>query len=199
MDMAVELNAEAPEKGLEFSVVRREVCRPFRYPTPYELHFSIAHLAWYSAAPEDYLKKMTGTDKDLAAHFTIVCRRGKRLCGEEIGEVFDEPDRAFYFDSIWEDVKNAEEDVAVHPAYSILNLSRVLAYAQDGLVLSKQEGGQWGLENVPAGYRPLLAGALAEYTSRVPVVWDRGGAKAYAAYMLDRIRKCRQGPWPATR
>ena len=62
MDMVVELNTLAPEKGIEFSMVRREVCRPFVYPTPFELHFSNAHLAWYERNPREYVLKMNGTD-----------------------------------------------------------------------------------------------------------------------------------------
>ena len=44
MDMVVELNTYAPEKGIEMSIVKRDVCKPFIYPTPFELHFSNAHL-----------------------------------------------------------------------------------------------------------------------------------------------------------
>lgn len=79
MDMVVELNAVAPSKGIELSIVRKEICNPFIYPTPFELHFSIAHLEWYRKNPEDYVAKMKGTDKDLAAHFTIIYHRGRYI------------------------------------------------------------------------------------------------------------------------
>ena len=51
MDMIVELNKQAPKKGIEMSIVKESVCNPFVYPTPFELHFSIAHLEWYVANP----------------------------------------------------------------------------------------------------------------------------------------------------
>ena len=35
MDMVVELNREAPEKGMELSIVKEAVCKPFVYPTPF--------------------------------------------------------------------------------------------------------------------------------------------------------------------
>ena len=82
MDMVVELNKQAPEKGLELSIVKEEVCKPFVYPTPFELHFSVAHLNWYQTNPEDYVTKMKGTDKDLSAHFTIIYHRGQVLYGK---------------------------------------------------------------------------------------------------------------------
>ena len=106
MDMAVELNSNAPEKGIEFSIVREDVCNPFVYPTPFELHFSIAHLQWYRSDPYDYISRMNGADLDLAAHFTIIRYRGKRLYGKEINEVFGDVRKEYYFDSIWNDIEN---------------------------------------------------------------------------------------------
>lgn len=88
MDMVVDLNKNAPEKGIELSIVKECVCNPFVYPTPFELHFSIAHLNWYESNPKDYVEKMKGTDKDLAAHFTIIYHRGKTLYGRDIKSVF---------------------------------------------------------------------------------------------------------------
>lgn len=60
MDMVVELNTYAPSKGIELSIVKIEVCNPFVYPTPFELHFSVAHLEWYKTNPLDYIDKMKG-------------------------------------------------------------------------------------------------------------------------------------------
>lgn len=88
MDMVVNLNKKAPKKGIELSVVKENVCSPFVYPTPFELHFSIAHLNWYQTNPDDYIEKMHGTDKDLAAHFTVLYYRGKTLYGKAIRDVF---------------------------------------------------------------------------------------------------------------
>lgn len=187
MDMVVELNAYAPKKGIEMSIVRKDVCKPFIYPTPFELHFSNAHLEWYQTKPSDYIDKMNGTDKDLAAHFTIICHRGKCLCGREIKDVFEEVRREFYFDSIWCDIEDAEKEIMENPTYMILNLCRVLAYKEDELILSKSEGGKWGLENVPEIYHPLIVQALNEYSFGEAIKPDRGSACEYAAYMIKRI------------
>jgi len=188
MDMVVELNTYAPEKGIELSIVRRNVCKPFIYPTPYELHFSNLYLEWYKTNPSDYIAKMNGVDRDLAAHFTIIYHRGKCLYGKEIRDVFEEVCREFYFDSIWRDVKDAEKEIKKTPTYIILNLCRVLAYRQDELVLSKQEGGEWGLDNVPEIYHSLILQALDEYLFNKKVRLDNGFASKFAAYMLGRIR-----------
>lgn len=187
MDMAVRMNAQAPAKGIEFSIVREDVCRPFVYPTPFKLHFSSAHLAWYQSDPEGYVTEMNGTDPDLAAHAAILYHRGKTLFGKEVKEVFSEVRREDYWDSIVGDVENAVEDIAAQPLYIILNLCRVLAYKREGLILSKQEGGEWGLARLPLQYRDLVRAAMAEYRTGVSSGLERMPAKEYAKYMLTQI------------
>lgn len=189
MDMVVELNAYAPKKGIELSVVKKDVCNPFVYPTPFELHFSNAHLEWYEKNPSEYIDKMKGTDKDLAAHFTIIYHRGKCLCGKEIRDVFEKVRREFYYDSIWCDVKYAEEEIKENPTYVILNLCRVLAYKEEGIILSKQEGGKWGLDNLPPIYQSLILQALNEYSLNEPIELDNDCAHNYAAYMINQMKE----------
>lgn len=188
MDMVVKLNESAPAKGLELSILREEVCKPFCYPTPFELHFSVAHLEWYKTNPADYVEKMNGTDRDLAAHVTILHHRGKVLCGKEIKDVFGEVDPAFYFDSIWADIENAEEEIPQNPVYLILNLCRVLAYKKDGLILSKKEGGEWGLGKLPQKYQDIIRAALRDYQQDEPLQCGEKQLTEYAAYMIGQIK-----------
>ena len=187
MDMVVELNAQAPQKGIEMSIVLKSVCNPFVYPTPFELHFSSMHLNWYKSNPDDYIQKMNGTDKDLAAHFIIIRKRGRCLYGAPIAEVFSEVPKHAYLDSIRDDIAEAKEDIIENPTYIILNLARVLAYQKSELVLSKKEGGEWGLENLPAEFHPLLKDALKDYEESKNVPYNMDYAKKYAEYMLNRI------------
>ena len=194
MDMVVKLNSYAPAKGIEMSIVRKEVCAPFVYPTPFELHFSAMHLKWYEDNPEDYILKMNGTDKDLAAHFTIIRKRGKCLYGLPIEDVFVVVPKADYMDSIWNDIVEAPEEITENTMYLTLNLARVLAFAKDGLVLSKKEGGEWGLKNVPEEYHSLIEDALSEYGSSVVPQYDKELSVKYAEYMLKSIRGAIQMP-----
>lgn len=189
MDTVAALNRQAPAKGLELSVVRAGVCNPFVHPTPFELHFSIAHLDWYLSDPEDCIGKMRGTDRDLAAHVTVIRRRGIVLYGREIKEVFSEVSGADYFDSIWGDIENAEREITGNFMYLALNLCRVLAYKEEHAVLSKQEGGQWGLAHIPPRYAGLISAALAEYQAGRTAPLDGPLAKEYAGYMLERIKR----------
>jgi len=196
MDMVVELNKQAPKKGLELSIVREAVCKPFVYPTPFELHFSVAHLNWYQESPEDYVEKMKGTDKDLAAHFTIIYHRGQVLYGKEIREVFEEVSQEAYMDSIWCDIEGAVEEVLDSPMYIILNLCRVLGYKEEGLILSKKEGGEWMIgklvkkenEATIEGYSKLITDALREYSTGYKMDPEVALAQKFAEYMLKRIK-----------
>lgn len=189
MNMAVELNALAPSKGIEFSVVKKSVCSPFVYPTPFELHFSVAHLDWFRKNPHDYVLKMHGTDKDLAAHIMIIRNRGLCLYGSEIAEVFADVGEAAYFDSIKNDIENAESDILENPVYTTLNLCRVLAYKKEKLVLSKKEGGEWGLKNLPEKYAVLIQSALDDYAngSDEPAKFDKNESAEYTEYMKKAI------------
>ena len=190
MELVVELNKQATAKGLELSIVKENVCKPFVYPTPFELHFSVAHLGWYQGNPQDYIEKMKGTDKDLAAHFTITYHRGQVLYGKAISEVFVPVPREEYLDSIWCDIENAAEEIAENPMYLTLNLCRVLAYVKEGFITSKQEGGEWGLRNIDKPeFQTLIKAALQEYQSNTAMVFDVAVAKEFAEYMLGEIKE----------
>lgn len=191
MEQVVKLNEEAPVKGIELSIVKKEVCDPFVYPTPFELHFSVAHLNRFKENPKDYVENMKGTDKDLAAHFMIINRYGKVLFGDEIAEVFGEVSREAYLDSIWYDIEHACEDILEDPLYMTLNLCRVLAYLRAGLVLSKRSGGQWGMNGLPKKFHPLIGEALQCYETDEQMVIDREAAVRFAEYALTEIERGR--------
>ena len=192
MDMVVGLNAKGPAKGIEMSIVKQSVCKPFVYPTPFELHFSVAHLDRYKKDPDEYISKMKGEDKDLAAHFTIINHRGKCLFGAPVKDTFADVPVQDYIDSIWNDIADAEEEITANPMYLILNLARVLAYIKDGLVLSKKEGGEWALKNVHERYHSLIQDALIEYAEDRNIFYDTNLAKDYAKYMVNQIASLRE-------
>ena len=41
----------------------------------------------------------------------------------------------------------------------------MLAFIEQSLVLSKREGGQWGLQSLPQEYHPIIREALREYAT----------------------------------
>ncbi len=184
----LKLNSQAPPKGLELSVVRRQVCDPFQYPTPYEFHFSPSHLELALRDAERYLDVLVGTDRDLAAHFMIVRRFGIALWGPPAAEVFGPVPKEAYLDSLLYDVGNAEAEIWSDPVYLTLNLCRVLAFVREGAVLSKKEGGSWALQNLPEHFSDWVGAAVQAYVGDGKMVADPGVAQDFARYMLEEIR-----------
>lgn len=186
LDGIVDINSRATKKGVEISVVRRGVCSDFVYPTPYELHFSPTHLALYYADKDEYLRRLCGVDRDLAAHFTVINKYSIALFGAPVSDVFGEVGAEYYFDSIASDVECARDDIKRDPLYVTLNLCRVLAYARDGLVTSKKGGGEWGLEHLPERFRPLISRAVRCYIGDGEMEYTRT-ASDFAEYALGEI------------
>ncbi|MFR2591445.1 MAG: aminoglycoside adenylyltransferase domain-containing protein [Ruthenibacterium lactatiformans] len=135
------LEPDAPSKGLEVSAVLEAYCRAFIHPTPYELHYSPMHRARCLRDLPAYCAEMHGADPDLAAHFTVARAVGLTLWGPPAESMFGPVPRAAYLDSIRQDVGTACSDILRTPASTTLNLCRTLAFAQEGLVLSKNKAG----------------------------------------------------------
>ncbi|HRX92417.1 MAG TPA: DUF4111 domain-containing protein [Candidatus Izemoplasmatales bacterium] len=187
MNVTLKLNGSAPKKGLELSVVLAKYCKDFRYPTPYELHFSNTHIDSINKDIVKYCNQKNMTDKDLAAHFTVIDHAGLVLSGKPIKEVFGTVPKADFIDSIKYDIEDAETTISEYPVYVILNLCRVLAFLEDGPVLSKSDGGRWGLKNIPEKYHILIDKALKAYEKDETVHFDDNLLSEYSSLMLSRI------------
>ena len=188
MAMVTAMNDYAPQKGIEMSVLRRDVCKPFVYPTPYELHFSVMHLERYQENPAEYVRAMHGEDKDLAAHCMMLRHRGVRLYGPEIEQVFGPVSDEVFENSIYQDIRTAQEDILKAPVYVILNLCRAVAYIEEGLLLSKREGVEWALNDWQlAPYQGMIRAALKAYQEGESMPLDHEAAQNFARIMLSRF------------
>lgn len=177
---------EAPEKGIEMSVVTEAVCRNFVYPTPYELHYSNSHLEAYSKDLEGHCARLCGTDPDLAGHFSVTKAKGVVWYGKSIGDVFGDVPHEALMASIRNDAMDAQDEgVMDNPTYFVLNLCRVIACQEKKLLLSKKEGGEWGLENVPAEYHEVIQNALHAYCDGEEM--KPAGVPEFRNYALMRI------------
>ena len=153
----LDINELCPPKGLELSLVLERFLRPFCYPTPFELHYSNLHKKSCEEDLKRYCDRMKRTDKDLAAHVTVIRKVGIPLCGRSVEQMFDEVPREAYLDSLYEDIDSAAEEIIENPVYMICNLCRVLAYVKDGLVLSKAEGIHWMKRQVNQSEKEMLS------------------------------------------
>jgi len=152
---------------MEISLLCLDDLRPWRHPTPFDLHYSEA---WRQRIQDDLAGEGWKTwghsgqlDSDLAAHITILHRSGVCLYGTEIGEVFPPIPPTDYAASLLEEVEWEMERWQQDPLNALLSLVRVLAYLKDGLVLSKKEGGDWALKALPAYMQASVWQILAVY------------------------------------
>jgi hypothetical protein len=155
---------------IELSCLSRADLLPWRYPTPFDFHYSEA---WRNA----YVRDLAGggwrdwnaaqrCDEDLAGHITIARRRGVCLYGPPVAEVFPVVPHRDFLASILGDVLSPEfglDAVAQKPVYVVLNACRTLAYLRSGEILSKDEGGVWALQALPGRFHSTLAAALTAY------------------------------------
>jgi streptomycin 3"-adenylyltransferase len=183
---------------IEISFLSENDLRPWRHPTPFDFHYSEdwrkkfeSELAdgkwknWNAAAP---------FDDDLAAHVTVLNHRGACLFGEPIRKVFPAVPERDFLDSIVGDVLSPQFGLGSamqYPVYAVLNACRTLAFLRTRRVLSKEEGGKWALENLPAEFRRTISGALDEYRHNRH---DRSDLPAenlarFAAFMKNEIER----------
>lgn len=175
---------DAPAKGFEMSVVQLAACQSFSYPTPFELHFSQLHLARCREDLERFCEEMHGTDRDLAAHFTVIRHRGIVLYGAPIEAVFGPVPREAFWDSLMADSADALESVQKTPVYTVLNLCRLWAYKATEAVLSKSEGALWVLEQMDS---PVVQAALDAYENRGEMQVDTALLKRFCTMVLKEI------------
>lgn len=185
----LDLDQICPPGGLEMSIVLEENCRNFVYPTPFELHFSNMHKLVCRTNLRKYCMHMNGTDKDLAAHFTVIKKAGITVYGDPKETAFGEVPKGDYLDSIRHDIWNAAEKIKENPVYIILNLCRALAYTKDGKVLSKQQGALWAMEHVPGRFCALINQAGECYGSARPFKagLEEALLPVFAGYMIGQI------------
>lgn len=159
MDTTVAFERFAPAKGLEMHVMLRGDCTAPGHPARFELHYSAAHTKAYLTDPDGYIGYMQGNDPDLAAHLTVMHRRGLAIAGPAVPEIFGEVPKTHYTDSVLQDLGWSEGDAMYH----VLNRCRTLAFAAEDRVLSKKEGALWALEHIGSGHHDMIRKALRCY------------------------------------
>ena len=189
----LQLTPDAPPKGLEMSVVLYQNCKNFKYPTPFELHFSNMHIKKAKENLNEYCLTMNGTDYDLAAHFTVIRSVGIVLYGDSIENVFGVVPKKYYLASVKSDVEDLENQFERNSIYLTLNLCRVLAYIRTNLILSKEQGGIWGVDNLPEKFAPIVQNALDCYLSDKEMNIDAKVGQEFCLYMKNAIfqNKCK--------
>lgn len=153
--------------NIELSIVLAETAKTIPVPVPFEVHYSTEWHDKILAGEVDYAKEQT--DIDLQSHFAYVVQRGIVLQGKPAKEVFGEIDWQTFMDGVIDDFNwiVADEHILETPFYGVLNICRVLQLLAENTkqVHSKDEGGEWALQNLPEQYHVIIKQALEAYRS----------------------------------
>jgi len=178
-------NAPCP---IETSFLVAPELHPFQHPLPYHLHYSeswrqkmrdeLANGSWQRwNEGQQY-------DTDLSAHLTIIHHRGVTLYGPAAADILPQVPAECYIKAIVGDYVDARDTSGQNPVYFVLNACRVHAYLNELQVLSKDEGGVYGLKTLPAEFHGLIGQALEIYRGERPdTPFDASALGRFAAYM----------------
>ncbi len=182
----VSLPVQSVATGLELSVLTVDALHRYRYPLPFELHVSPAWWDQFRAGTVNL--ESTGTDPDLAAHLTVALHCGVTVYGAPMTNYLSSVPWEDYIDAIVADAVEAAAGILDDPLYGVLNLCRVLGAVTDRVVLSKRDGGLWGVAHLPND-APLIRTAIHAYTGEHPgTTWDSIALTGFARDTIARIK-----------
>lgn len=181
IDLAMSMK-ELPNKGLEMSVVLKKYAHDFIHPCPFEVHYSLFHHDKYEKDASYRCAK--GVDPDLAAHFTMIINRGRKVIGDDIETVFQGVSREDYHQAILYDLKEAIEDEHIDD-YILLNVVRSLAYCQTADYYSKEEGAKWRCQKHPDD--EIIRNSLRHYQEGINLSYRGDEHIQYAKEMYHHL------------
>jgi streptomycin 3"-adenylyltransferase len=133
----------APGAGLEFSLVAKPDLIPLLPRPPFELHVATG------VKPKVVDGAGHPGDADLVMHFAVCRERGLAISGPPPHEVFPPVPRRMLLEAFEEELAWGLANAPTR--YAILNACRAWAFAEEGRVLSKVEGGEWAIDR---GFQP---------------------------------------------
>lgn len=178
-------------RPIEVSFLTHKQLHPWRHPAPYDFHYGEDHRDRMAAdlADEGWRawNDVRRRDPDLAAHVAVTRARGICVFGQPIPDLFPEVPMEDYMAAVVDDFHWAQGYLETNATYAILNGCRILAYQDDGRILSKDEGGVWGLANMPASHHPLIALALKDYRTNHNPPFDPTAIGSFMTFAKKRI------------
>jgi len=173
---------------IELSIVCEDAIRNPRYPMRVDLHFE----HWGNIFENE-------PDKEILSNLYTAKKRGLCVWGVPRDDIFTKISAEHHLRSVMEDIQHTREYIHEKPervgydvtGYWILGSCRILAFLREGKVLSKLEGGRWGIANLPKEYHELIIQALSSYQEIVEPSseWEYQELEAFADYMTNMILK----------
>ncbi|MEM3458750.1 MAG: DUF4111 domain-containing protein [Candidatus Bathyarchaeia archaeon] len=173
------------DRRIELSIVREGVVRNPQYPLMVDLHFEY----WGEVFENE-------KDNEILSNLYTTRKRGFCVWGKPIDDVFSKIPAEYHLRSVIDDLEHTRkylhenpENIGYDPTvYWVLGSCRILAFIREEKVLSKLEGGQWGLANLPKKYQGLIEHALAHYQGKKKErKWNHEKLEAFANYMTRVI------------
>lgn len=174
-------------KRIELSIIGAEVLRNPQYPMPVDLHYE-----WWGNIFENE------KDNEILSNLYTTGKRGFCVWGAPTSDVFSKISARYHLRSVIEDIQHTRRYLHEKPerigynvqVYWVLASCRVLAFIREEKVLSKLEGGQWGLANLPKEYSSLIEQALSCYRGKKKDSFlNQDELDAFADYMTGAILK----------
>ena len=86
------------------------------------------------------------------------------------------------------DLENIEKNIIQDSVYNGLNLCRTLQYLKEEKILSKLEGGKWGLKNLPNNFQKIVQELIDIYWNSIANNnLNNEELKEFAKYMIEKI------------
>jgi streptomycin 3"-adenylyltransferase len=174
-------------KPIELSIIQVDAVQTPHYPLAIDLHYEY----WGCVFENE-------KDKEILSNLYTTKKRGFRVWGKPIDKIFSKIPAQYHLRSVVEDIiytrkylhKKPERSGYNVPVYWVLSSSRILAFIRERKVLSKLEGGEWGLTNLPQKYEKLINQALSCYQGKTEnPVWNAKELEAFADHMIYRISR----------
>jgi streptomycin 3"-adenylyltransferase len=174
-------------RRIELSIIRENILRNPRYPIMVDLHFE----HWGEIFENE-------KDKEILSNLYTARKRGFCVWGKPISNVFSEIPPEYHLRSVVDDLSCTRKYLHENPervgydpvVYWVLGSCRILAFIREEKVLSKLEGGQWGLANLPEKYHDLIEQATYRYQGKKKKqILNHTKLEDFADYMTKIILK----------
>lgn len=167
-------------RSVDFDLVVQSEIRPWRYPPPFDFHYS----DWWPGMRD------RDTNIDLAVLITMLLAADMPLYGPAPATVFDPVPEEDFRQATLAAVGDLMRKIESDTRNVLLTLARIWTSLQTGDVLPKDQAATWALERMPAEHRPVLERARDLYLEGSRGAWDdvRDEVRACANYMCSAIK-----------
>jgi hypothetical protein len=182
---------------VEVTFVSRVRMRQWRYPTPFEIHFSESWRARYTAGLDRTLNRLAKVrDGDLAIQIATARQRGICIYGRSARRVLPKVPEPDLKASVVQDFYWARKRISRAPVYFVLNACRGYGFLETGKIYSKEEGCVWAMGRVPLEYRGVVRAARGAYRrGESGIGVSMVEVRSFARWIGVAVRDAEQAAW----